>query len=84
MNLSYHSRHAASAERLRKRNKREGYTMDGKKIWTREEDDIVRFLFPDYQAMAKALPQRSYSGFRYRAKVMGLVQTRPQFTAREL
>ncbi len=84
MDLSNHSRHAASATRLRKRIQREGFTMDGKKVWTIEEDNIVRSLFPDYKAMLKELPHRSYSGFRYRAHVLDLVTRRPPFTAKEL
>ncbi len=53
MDLSYHSRHAASVARLRKRIQREGYTMSGKKVRSREEDDLFRSLFPDYAAITK-------------------------------
>lgn len=58
--------------------------MSGDKVWTPGEDEIVRSSFPDYKAMGKALPHRSYNGFKYRAKVLKLVTERPPFTAREL
>jgi hypothetical protein len=58
--------------------------MRGHKLWTSDEDEVVRSLFPDYRAMHEALPHRSYSGFRYKAKLLKLVKPRPQFTAKEL
>ena len=84
MDLSYHSRHAASAARLRKRIQREGYTMSGKKVWSQEEDELFRSLFPDYAAITKALPHRTYFACRGHARKLGIVTARPPFTAKEL
>lgn len=84
MDLADHSRHAAKATQSRKRIQREGFTMNGKKVWTNQEDDVVRSMFPNYKAICRALPHRSYSGIRYRAHVLDLVTRRRPFTAREL
>ena len=84
MDLSYYSRHAATAKRVRKRIQREGYTMSGQKIWSEDEDDQIRAHYPDYSAIAKALPHRTYSACRGRARNLGIVTKRPPFTIREL
>jgi hypothetical protein len=58
--------------------------MSGQKIWTLYEDDLMRSLFPDYAAIRRAIPHRTYFACRARARALGLVIKRPQFTAREL
>ena len=84
MTLSYHSRNAANAARQRSRVQREGYTMSGQKVWNEAEDELLRSLFPDYKAIVKALPHRTYFACRTRARTLGLVVARPPFTAKEL
>jgi hypothetical protein len=84
MDLSYHSRNAATANRLRERVKREGRTFNGLKVWSEEEDNKLRAHYPDYSAIASALPHRTYDACRARAREIGIVIRRPPFTAREL
>ncbi|WP_028747966.1 hypothetical protein [Rhizobium mesoamericanum] len=84
MDLSYHSRNAASAARARRRIRREGTTMRGDKIWKTEEDDVVRSHYPDYAAIRRALPHRTYFACRNRARTLGIVKERPLYTTREL
>ena len=54
--LSYHNSNAASAKRARERVQRQGFTMNGKKIWSEEEDSLLRSHYPNYCAITKALP----------------------------
>lgn len=84
MELSYHGRAAAKAIRSRERMQREGVTPGGHKLWTPAEDQIVRSLFPNYGALLKALPHRTYAGIRYRTMRLKLVKLRPGFTGKEL
>lgn len=84
MSIAYLTRNANSAERNRQRIKREGFTIRGDKIWTTEEDEIVRFLFPSYPDIVGALPHRTLRACRTRARTLNLVTRRPPFTAREL
>jgi hypothetical protein len=84
MSLADLTRNAKSAERTRRRIKREGLTMKGDKVWTAEEDEVVRTTFPDYQAIRRVLPHRTYFACRTRARTLELVTKRPPYTAREL
>lgn len=85
MSLAYYARNAASAERARRRMRKEGCTMSGQKLWSEEECEIIREVGPDFDAIHQRLPHRSRIAIRFRCKQMGLTH-RPQhvWTAGEI
>lgn len=72
MSLAYYARNAATAERNRRRMRKEGMTMKGDKLWTDEENEIVRTLAPDHQAIRKKLPHRTHIAIRSHCVKLGL------------
>ena len=52
--------------------------------WTSEEDDQVRALFPNYDAMKQALPHRTDAAVRCRAGVLSLKKKHHSWTGAEL
>jgi hypothetical protein len=58
--------------------------MRGDKVWTVEEDEVVRSKYPDYAAIRKALPHRTYFACRARARTLRIVKERPPYTGKEL
>lgn len=61
-----------------------GLTVTGRAIWTPVEDKILRRLYPDYGALKKALPNRSYDAIRTHARKLKIAKTRTPWTAREM
>lgn len=84
MDLSHISSSAASAKRLRERIHRDGYTPRGLKVWSKDEDDVIRSCYPNYAAITEALPHRTLRACRGRARRLAVADTRPPFTAKEL
>lgn len=84
MRLMYAARGAASAYRARERMARTGRTPKGHWLWTEQEDDIVRALYPDYKALRKALRRRSYYALRGRVRTLGIVNRRHIWLATEV
>ncbi|MBY3614970.1 hypothetical protein [Rhizobium bangladeshense] len=77
MSLSYFARNAASAARVRNRLKKEGYTMNGDKLWTEDERKIIEDKWPNFDAIRKAIPGRSRIAIRAQCRNMGL-REKPQ------
>ncbi|MDK1377075.1 MULTISPECIES: hypothetical protein [unclassified Sinorhizobium] len=84
MSLAYYARNTASAERTRRRIRREGVNMKGDRLWTDEEREIVRRLAPDYDAMVKKLPHRTRIAVVSQAAKMGLRPKIHIWTASEI
>lgn len=76
MSLAFFARHAASAERLRARMLRTGYTIFGQKIWGEDEDLACRLFYPDYFALRQILYTRSERAIKARCQKLGLVRKR--------
>ncbi|MBB3355279.1 hypothetical protein FHT70_005240 [Rhizobium sp. BK049] len=77
MSLSHFARNAASAARVRNRIKKEGYTMNGDKLWTEDERKIIEDKWPNFDAIRKAIPGRSRIAIRAQCRNMGL-REKPQ------
>lgn len=84
MFLAYYARNAASAERTRRRIKREGHNMNGDKLWTEEEEKIVLQLAPDYDAICKLIPDRNRRSIRQKASDLGVAKEKHIFTGAEI
>jgi hypothetical protein len=53
-------------------------------LWTANEDETLRRLYPDYHALCKVLKQRSYDAIKKRVVVLGIAQARHRWTAAEI
>lgn len=84
MDLRRVSKDAARAQVQRERCRRRGVNFYGYRIWTKIEDRIVRNLYPDYVALRKALPLRSYWAIQSRACYLGISKKRKPWTSRDL
>ncbi len=74
MSLAYYARNAATAERNRRRMRREGMTMKGDKLWTEEERQIILAIGPDFDAIRKKLPKRTRIAIACQCRNMGMKQ----------
>ena len=84
MRLMYAARGAASAYRARERMARTGRTPKGHWLWTKEEDDIVRELYPDYKALRRKLRRRTYNAIKERARTLEVAHRRHVWLASEV
>lgn len=73
-----------ASERARARMRFLGKTPDGHPLWTKKEDQIVRELYPDYNAMKKRLRRRSKSSLHWRAGVLGITRQNSAWTGKEV
>jgi hypothetical protein len=74
---------AKSADRGRERAARTGF-IGGKRIWTAEEDRVLSALYPNYGAIRKALPSRTYYSLRNRAQALQIQKKRRMWTGAEV
>lgn len=63
--------------------RRRGKTPKGHSLWTDQERATVRRLYPDYTALQRALPHRTYYALRNAAQALGVVRRRHRWTASE-
>lgn len=78
------SRGAATTQRNRERIRRSGRTPNGYRVWTKGEKAIVRALYPDYDALVKALPGRTRNGIQCHARGSGMCPKIHAWTASEV
>lgn len=78
------ARNARSAQRTREEIKRRGFTMTGAKLWSEDEEKILRELYPDYKAICKRLPHRTHSACRYSCGQLKLTRPIHMWTAAEI
>lgn len=76
MSLAHFAKGAASAERLRGKMLRSGFTLFGQKLWTEDEDLVCRLFYPDYFALRQILYNRSEIAIKGRCRKLGLVPPR--------
>lgn len=60
---------------------RKGFSPRGYPIWTKAEDNTVRRLYPDYEAIGQILTRRSYHAIRSRASRLKLPVKKFRWTA---
>jgi len=61
-----------------------GRTPRGHWLWTKNEDALVRELYPDYDALQKALRRRTYNALRARARTLDVVKRRHTWLGAEI
>lgn len=83
MSLAYHARNAILAERLRIAIQKSGM-VGGHSLWTDAEREIIRSLAPDYDSIAKLLPNRSRKSIRHQASRLGFARRMHLWTGAEL
>lgn len=83
MRLHYATRGAITALRMRLYMKRTGKTPWGDMLWTKEEDDLVRKLHPDFKAMKKVLRRRTRAAIQARSCKLGITKKYRRWTALE-
>lgn len=69
---------------LRRRMKRSGEAPNGKPLWTAEELEICRRLYPDRIALAQRLQRRSSEAIRHKCEELGLASVRIAWTAADV
>lgn len=79
MDIRRLARNAAAAQSLRRW--RELSSAD---LWKPEDDEVFRRLYPDYGALRKAFPSRSYRAIQGHASRLGIAAKRHRWTAAEL
>lgn len=84
MDLSYYRECLAKSIKAKERTKRTGLTPNGRRIWSAEEDDIFRTLYPDYPAIRAALPDRNLKGLHERGARLGLARPLHWWKASEI
>src|SRR3546814_10827207 len=52
--------------------------------WTEEENDLLRTLYPSYDALLARMPHRSLAALKHRVRAMGIVVRRHVWTNREV
>src|SRR5579875_2930716 len=52
--------------------------------WTREDDRAFRVLYPDYNALRRRFPSRTYYALRNHAAELGIVERRHVWTQLEV
>ena len=83
MSLAYYAQNARSAQRMRERIRRSGMVA-GKSLWTDAEREIIRTLAPDYNSIAKLLPDRTRKAVRQQASQLGSARKMHIWTGAEL
>lgn len=81
MTLAYYAKHAATAQRMRARMERSGFTPGGHRLWTPIEDDFCRLLHADQFAIRQLLPHRSAEAIQARCRRLGLGKKFHQWSA---
>ncbi len=79
MDIRRLARNAAAAQSLRRQ--RELSSAD---LWQPEDDDLLRRLYPDYDALRKAFPGRSYRAIQGHVSRLGIAAKRHRWTSAEL
>lgn len=73
-----------ASDRARARMRYLGVTPNGHALWTKNEDDVVQELFPDYRAMQRKLRCRSKQALYLRAMKLKLTKSTHLWTAVEV
>ena len=78
------SHHLSVGERTRSRIARTGLTARGDRVWSPEETEALRRLFPDRKSLRVALPSRTPIAIDRKASKLGLVTRLHAWTGSEV
>ncbi|MCZ7498867.1 hypothetical protein [Agrobacterium sp. ST15.13.015] len=84
MDLSFHNRTLTISMQVKERIRRTGYTPSGFKVWTAEEDEIVKSLYPLYAEMQLRFPERSLKALHGRCERLGIAKKLHWWTGAEI
>ncbi len=84
MSLARASQYANLASRMRAVTRTRGTNCQGFPLWTDEEDNICRRLYPDYKALVMELPRRTYRAIQLRCGLLKLTNPARPWTGEEL
>lgn len=84
MYLTQLDRNALFAQQTRARMLRSGTTLKGDKLWTDEEDEVLRSNYPDHRKMTVELPHRTKVAVYRRCAILGMKSERREWKASEL
>ncbi|KQO80847.1 hypothetical protein [Rhizobium sp. Leaf262] len=84
MNLTQISRSEIIGQQTKARMLRAGRTLKGDKLWTDEEDKVLRVSYPDYRQMQVKLPHRTKVAVYRRCAKLGMKRDRHEWKASEL
>lgn len=84
MYLTELSRHANQAQRIRSQAFQSGLSLSGRKLWTDEEEDVLRDHYPNYVKMMVLLPHRNQNALWRRCQKLRLKKTRRPWLASDV
>lgn len=84
MQLKYAVKGLAVSMRVKEKMRRTGKTFNGHKLWTKEEDEKVARLYPDYKTLRCVLKHRSFSAIKARACTLKITKKRHCWTELEV
>lgn len=84
MDLSFHNRTLTISMQVKERIRRTGYTPSGFKVWTAEEDEVVKSLYPLYAEMQLRFPERSLKSLHGRCERLGIAKKLHWWTGAEI
>lgn len=74
MDLSSNSRALRFGMQAKERMRITGYTPLGRKLWSVEDDEIVKALYPSYADMKARLPERTLRALHARCEALGIAK----------
>jgi hypothetical protein len=84
MNLTQLTRNVIFGQQAKALMQKSGMTMKGYKLWTDEEDEVLRSSYPDLQKMTVELPHRTKLAVYARCLRLGMKTERREWKASEL
>ncbi len=84
MDFAFHRERLARSIKARDRIERTGFTPNGWRVWTSQEDDVLRKLYPDYRAIEQALPGRHIKALVARSARIGVSRSCHGWKASEI
>lgn len=84
MNFARASAYANTAARMRALTRARGVTSLGHALWTEEEDEICRRLYPDYVKLRAALTGRSCYAIQSRCRELKVAKRCPPWTGADI
>ena len=83
--LSYHTKGAVAEQTLRKHMTLTGRALNGERLWTADEDDVIRKLEGNLDQITEALPDRTRMAIRRRRIKLGLKsKTQVEWSAEDI
>lgn len=84
MSLAYFARSVVSGERASAKIARDGFTINGHRLWSESECDLLRTLYPNFAAIRAHLPDRTDRALQHKCIELGLTKRRHRWLAFEI